>query len=1605
MTEEEKGGDIDTKMIDIEMIDPTDADADAGADPTDADVDAGADPTDADADADSNSIDVDRTNLFVERVVDKYFEDNPDSFVKHHLDSYNEFFTGGGINRIFKEKNPIRISKNHPKQDDGNVDNKNTSDYATTEEFDKQCNIWLGGKDGSKIYFGKPIIYDDERAHYMYPNEARLRNMTYAFTVHYDVEVEYFIKEQGGEHSETPLQTIMIEKVFLGRFPVMLMSDLCILKGLAPQMRFELGECKNDRGGYFIIDGKEKCIVSQEKFADNALYVRDKVNDTYSHSSEIRSVSEDPSKPVRTLQVRIVAPSTTYRNNQIVVNVPNVKKPVPLFIMMRALGIESDREIIEMCLLDMERNKELIDIFIPSIHDAGKIFNQEMALTYIGSLTKGKTLDHAFEIVSNYFLPHIGVMNFRDKAFFLGHMVKKLLGVFTKQSKPTDRDSFRFKRVELPGTLLYDLFNEYYTIQQRDIFKKIDAKYHFDKISFTDEKFTTLVTNENYRDYFSDKIVESGMKRALKGDWGGAVHTKRVGIVQDLNRLTFNSAMSHLRKVNLDMDASAKVVAPRHLHSSQWGIIDPLDTPDGGNVGLHKHMSIAASITSGTSAESIIEWLQTNKNKNKNKNKNINMRKLGDLFPRQVGGKTKVFVNGRWIGIVDNPKEAVDILKKYRRSNLIPLHTSIGWFVAENAIEIFTDSGRLCRPIFYIDNNKASYDRDSVSEYIEKNGFTWKQLVGGFAKKKRERANNIECLAVEELYGTDNVDDLKETQSVIEYLDTSESETSLISMRHDTINEKRYTHIEIHAALALGVMGNQVVFPENNPLSRNLFACGQMKQAVSLYHSNFQTRIDKMGVVLNNGQVPLVKSRFLKKINNEEHPYGENVVVAIMCYSGYNVEDSILFNEGSVKRGLFRTTYYNSYEDREDSSKVGETQVDSKFANIETESVIGLKTGFDYGELDANGLIRENTMVDENTILIGKMQTNISEPDVSTDASVSPKKGQRGFVDKTFLSDGEEGFRTAKIRVRDERIPNIGDKFCSRCGQKGTVGLVIPEESMPFAEDGTRPDIIINPHALPSRMTIGQLVETQMGKACSILGGYGDCTAFMNKGPKHEFYGKILTDSGYHSSGCQVMYNGESGEQVEANIFVGPTYYMRLKHMVKDKINYRARGPRTALTRQTVQGRANDGGLRVGEMERDCIISHGATRFLQESMLERGDDYCMAVCDLTGMVAIYNENKNLMLSPFADGPIKFSGTLDEGMSVHNITKHGRSFSVVRVPYAFKLMLQELQTMNVQMRIVTENNIDQITSMSFSNNVVKLLGNGATPQTVVEASREKLKEEEKYDGVKINPTTIGWRQNGDYQDEIVWNSLIVENEEQTGFGSDTWFNTEHDGLDPQKPPSGWNADEAVYNDGTPIPPSLISEILRKNPVPGNWKVAIDFLKQTPPSSLKAELTYGIPQPPPPSTQTTPLTPLYNQGSPSYDPTATQYIPESPLYDPDTSPYNPDISVVTDSASSSPSESSPPTSPSESSTSTPTSPSESSPPTSPSESSPPTSSSESSPPTSSPDSSSQEDEAQTLSTKMKEAEKANASLLTTIASDELSSDTDDVTTSEKKNIKLN
>jgi DNA-directed RNA polymerase beta subunit len=463
-------------------------------------------------------------------------------------------------------------------------------------------------------------------------------------------------------------------------------------------------------------------------------------------------------------------------------------------------------------------------------------------------------------------------------------------------------------------------------------------------------------------------MVEEGFKKGFKGNWGADSNTKRLGLVQDLNRLSWFTHISHLRKINLPLDPTAKIVGPHLLHSTQWGLIDPVDTPDGGNIGLHKHLSIMTAITNGFSSYPIIKWIRAN----------TSLKLLNECKPNILANSTKVFVNGNWVGVLDNPIQTTNTLKLFRRNGIIPVYTSISFSYESNIIYIYTDNGRLTRPIFYRDMKleengkvsygKISYDHGTIKDIIDSRKYTWSQVISGFEKKQDEQFNirNNILYDVNELYpGHKTLDELlvmfEKNRAIVDYLDTSEEESSLISTKPaDLKTNKYFTHCEIDPSLIFGVMGNSIIYPEANQFPRNCFSCGQSRQAVSVYHSNFQMRMDKMGVILNYGQTPLIKSRYLDYINHEEQPYGVNAIVAIMSYTGYNVEDAILINEGSIKRGLFRTTYYSTYEAREESSNVAGSTSDTFFSNVETKpNVSGIKDGFDYSKLDIHGLVKE----------------------------------------------------------------------------------------------------------------------------------------------------------------------------------------------------------------------------------------------------------------------------------------------------------------------------------------------------------------------------------------------------------------------------------------------------------------------------------------------------------------------------------------------------------------------------------------------------------------------------------------------------------------------
>jgi DNA-directed RNA polymerase II subunit RPB2 len=518
---------------------------------------------------------------------------------------------------------------------------------------------------------------------------------------------------------------------------------------------------------------------------------------------------------------------------------------------------------------------------------------------------------------------------------------------------------------------------------------------------------------------------------------------------------------------------------------------------------------------------------------------------------------------------------------------------------------------------------------------------------------------------------------------VIEYIDAEEQNLSMIAMEPSHLTTKnnfiyKYTHCELHPSTIFGVLASCVPFPEHNQAPRNTYQCAMGKQAIGVYATNYDQRMDKTAYVLNYPTRPLVETRLMNLIHLNKIPSGTQIHVAIMTHTGYNQEDSVLINKGSIDRGLFLATIYHTEKD-EDKNIIRDEIIRCRPDPTKTR---GVKFG-NYNKLNAAGFIPENELVENRDVIIAKIvpiKENRNDPTKTIkydDQSKTFRTNEDTYIDKNYTGRNGDGYNFAKVRVRTLRKPIFGDKFSSRHGQKGTVGNIIPECDMPFTKDGHRPDIIINPHAIPSRMTIAQLKETLLGKVLIELGLFGDGTSFGNM--DIQTISKELQKIGYESYGNEILYNGLTGEQLETSVFIGPVFYQRLKHMVSDKQHSRSIGPMVNLTRQPAEGRSRDGGFRIGEMERDVMIAHGMTRFCRERMYDVSDKYSVHVCKTCGMIASYNDGNKSRLYESADFTIHICKNCD------NKTE----FAKVEIPYAYKLMAQELQTINVVPRLITE----------------------------------------------------------------------------------------------------------------------------------------------------------------------------------------------------------------------------------------------------------------------------------------------------------------------------
>jgi DNA-directed RNA polymerase II subunit RPB2 len=1164
-------------------------------------------------------------------LIESYFKHKHlKQLVKHQLESYN-YFVNNQIQQTIEMFNPLIIASEH--------------------DFVKELNLYRLEIEITFENFSiyRPQIYENNGStKIMFPQEARLRNFSYSSAMTVDLNIKYIVRN--GENYKNVLNyQKKIKNVHIGKLPIMLKSDLCVLNQYKHLNHHETGECYMDPGGYFIINGSEKTCISQERAAENQIYCYniEKNNNKWSWKGEMKCIPDWKCISPKQINILIASRNNGY-GNALYLQIPRIKIPIPLFIMFRAFNIISDKEICELIMLDIskENMKKMLISLKASIIEANKVVTQEAAIKYIVANViytpmnmdketgSKKKYDFAIEVLNNDIFPHCKTE--KQKIYMLGYMTNILLQTSFGWLLESDRDSYINKRVDLTGPLLNNLLRNYFNKLVKDMKKQIIREINTGSWKSNDD-YENIITKTNIYKIIKSTTIEQGIKRALAtGDFGiKQINSNKVGVAQVLNRLTYLSSLSHLRRVNTPIDKSGKLVPPRRLHNSTWGFLCPAETPEGQSIGIVKNMAYLAHITINSNSSGLYDYILPIID---------NIDTYNGSY-KDLDDYVKVFINGSWVGITNEPEKIYANLKEKKYKGIINIYTSIIFNSKLKEIRVCNDAGRITRPLLKVKNNKISYS-NTIIQQVKSGELNWDDLV----------------IAI------------KLEDSIIEYVDSYEQNNAMIAMRVNDLNNSNskniyhYSHCEIHPSTIFGVLASCIPFPDSNQSPRNTYQSAMGKQAIGMYVTNYDNRMDKTAYVLTYPMRPLVETRIMNIIKLNNIPSGQQVIVAIMSHTGYNQEDSLLFNKGAIDRGLFLATIYHTEKD-EDKKLFGTEEMRCKPDKTKTKNI----KFANYDKLNNQGIVPENSLVEDRDIIIGKVipikenKNDFTKTVKYSDGSISYRTHEESYIDKNYIESNGDGYNFCKVRIRNFRKPVIGDKFSSRHGQKGTIGNIIPEEDMPFTANGLKPDIIINPHAIPSRMTIAQLKETLLGKVLLELGLFGDGTSFGD----FEISTIIdkLNELGYESKGNELMYNALTGEQLTMNIFIGPAFYQRLKHMVNDKQHSRSIGPMVNLTRQPAEGRSRDGGLRFGEMERDCMISHGASRFTKGRIYDASDAFSVFVCSKCGMIASFNNKEHIHYC--------------------NTCSNRNDFKYVELPYACKLMFQELITMNVAPRIMCE----------------------------------------------------------------------------------------------------------------------------------------------------------------------------------------------------------------------------------------------------------------------------------------------------------------------------
>ncbi|MDA4120567.1 MAG: DNA-directed RNA polymerase subunit B [Thaumarchaeota archaeon] len=1088
---------------------------------------------------------------------------------RQHLNSYNEFVTKG-LQNIVDEIGEVEV-----------------------ETVSTPYKIKFG-----RLTLGSPRVVEiDGSVSSILPMEARLRNLTYSAPI----LLEMTIEEEGLPRDTT--------RQHVGDLPVMVKSELCQLSNRTKEQLIESGEDPNDPGGYFIIHGAERVIVGLEDLSPNKILVdSEKLAGATTYKSRVYS---------SVVGYRSKLELTLKQDGAINVKVPSCPVDLPYVIVMRALGIKSDKEIADA----VSPKAEIQDLLEVSFDKASEAPTEKDSLVFIGNRVAHGMLEEfrvkrAQSMLDWGLLPHLGKTEDRrfDKSMFMGEAACKLLELRLGWIEADDKDHYGNKVIKFAGQMLADLF--------RTAFRNLvrDMKYQLER---TGQKRGGNVVGAAIR----TGIITDKLNNAIAtGNWGRG----KVGVTQLLDRTNYLSTLSHLRRVQSPLSRSQPNFEARDLHATHFGRICPSETPEGVNCGLVKNLALSAIISVSVPSQEVEEKLWE-----------LGAKSVRDSDQKlQVEG-CRIFMDGRFLGYVDDGERLAKAFRKLRREGQINPSASVLYISPINGkayprLYISLSSGRVLRPLVVVESGRPLLNPELIDK-VQTGQSSWRDLV---------------------------------EQGTIELIDANEEENCLVAMSPEDVSTKN-GHMELFPAAMFGIAASIIPYPEHNQSPRNTYESAMAKQSLGFSSPTYPISPHVRQHLLVSPQTPVVRTRTLDLLKIDERPIGQNCVVAVLSFEGYNIEDAIIMNKSSVERGLARSFFYRLYEGQAKQYLGGMRdtfEVPSAESNIR-----GYRGEKFYRLLEGDGVVAHESQVTGGDVVIGRTspprfmeeykEFEIKGP-YRRDTSVAVRPSETGVVDSIFMTENVEGGRMFKVRVRDMRVPEIGDKFASRHGQKGVIGLVVPQEDMPYTAEGIVPDVIINPHAFPSRMTVGQFIESIAGKAGAFRGSSVDGSAFA--GESIQEMEKILRGRGFEETGREVMYDGKTGKKFAADVFVGVVYYQKLHHMVADKIHARARGQVQMLTKQPTEGRARGGGLRFGEMERDCLIAYGASMVLKDRLLDEADKTEIYVCEKCGLIAYYDAKQR-----------KYTCKIDGDQA---------KISTVVVAYAFKLLLQEMMSLNIAPRL-------------------------------------------------------------------------------------------------------------------------------------------------------------------------------------------------------------------------------------------------------------------------------------------------------------------------------